>query len=256
VKRFVDDVAAPVMSAPEAIDSYEHLLANSQFTADWTFQRWKRSAEVLYPAVRFDVDSNLEKQKNIVMLGRFVDPRLGHCKRQLEAVEAFRSLCNNGHPGWRLQLLGGVARDGQRYLQKVRTAAEGLPVDIFPDANENMRMEALRNAAIVWQLTGIGLDPTSEPEKFEHFGIALVEGMSFGAIPIVLGQAGPAEIVRHTIDGFHITTIETLVQRTKAVMGLSEQARVVMAGAAQSRATHFGSQQFSERLHTLVNLLA
>ena len=41
-----------------------------------------------------------------------------------------------------------------------------------------------------------GEDAERHPERFEHFGISVVEAMAAGAVPLVFGAAGPGEIVQ------------------------------------------------------------
>jgi glycosyltransferase involved in cell wall biosynthesis len=44
-------------------------------------------------------------------------------------------------------------------------------------------------------LTGYGQDLDAHPESAEHFGIAIVEAMSAGIIPLAFNAGGPREIL-------------------------------------------------------------
>ncbi len=254
VRLLVDDTIPRFMPGTDALGSYARLLANSRFTAEWTSKRWNRIAEVLYPPVRLVPHSTVEKEKRIVVLGRFIDPALGHCKRQLEAVQSFRALVERGlSSGWRLQLIGGVGRDGESYLKSVQRAAEGLPIDVLPNASEEERVNLLQRAAFVWQLTGIGLDVNRDPFKFEHFGISLVEAMSAGAIPVVLGVAGPAEIVRDSVDGFHVKNLSELVEKTLFLVNLNAMETARLRVRSVERSGAFRGDCFADAFTRIVD---
>ncbi len=42
-------------------------------------------------------------------------------------------------------------------------------------------------ASIFWHAAGLGEDAEDDPNRMEHFGISIVEAMSAGAVPVVLG---------------------------------------------------------------------
>ena len=71
-------------------------------------------------------------------------------------------------------------------------------------------------------------DAELHPERFEHFGIAVVEAMAAGAVPVVFAAAGPAEIVRHGVDGFHWKTLDELQSFTRQLMN-DEELRLKMS---------------------------
>ena len=111
--------------------------------------------------------------------------------------------------------------------------------------------EVLAGASIFWHGAGFDEDPRTHPERFEHFGIAVVEAMAAGAVPIVFGAAGPAEIVRHGVDGFHWHTPEDLVRFTRQLIA-DPKLLATMAQSAQQRAREFSSERFSDELRAAV----
>jgi glycosyltransferase involved in cell wall biosynthesis len=44
--------------------------------------------------------------------------------------------------------------------------------------------------------TGVGVDSDASPEKFEHFGITIVEALSHGVYPIAFNVGGPAQTIK------------------------------------------------------------
>ncbi|MBV1894679.1 MAG: glycosyltransferase, partial [Ilumatobacteraceae bacterium] len=90
------------------------------------------------------------------------------------------------------------------------------------------------------------------PERFEHFGISVVEAMAAGAVPLVFGAAGPAEIVRDGIDGVQWTSLDELAETTLALADDSDR-REALASSAEKRAVEFSADVFADRLRSLVS---
>lgn len=232
------------------LDTYDTLIANSEFTRGWIRRWWDRDATVLYPPVR--LHKRGEKAPVILGVGRFFAAKAGHSKKQLELVEAFRRLVATGAAdGWSLHLVGGCSEADRGYLDQVRAAAEGLPVVFHVDAPGSELEELYAEASLFWHATGLGEDPEADPDRMEHFGISIVEAMSAGAVPVVLGEAGPAEIVRPGVSGRHFTDLDDLVAQTVALLGDPGELARLSAGAVE-RARHFGLEAFAERLDAIV----
>lgn len=228
------------------VASYTTFLANSAFTATWVTRLWKVTPEVLYPPVRPEVLPG-EKTPTIAGLGRFFDPKFGHCKRQLDLLHAFIELEKSGSEGWRLELVGGADGANRDYALAVRREAVGHEVGVHFNAPRSLVHDTLAAASIFWHGGGFGEDPNVHPERFEHFGIAVVEAMAAGAVPVVFGAAGPAEIVRHGVDGYHWHSPEDLVRFTRQLIA-DPALRSSMSAHAQVRAKDFTSEVFAANL--------
>jgi glycosyltransferase involved in cell wall biosynthesis len=229
--------------------SYGALVCNSEFTQGWVRRWWDADSEVLYPPVT--MYPALEKQPVILGVGRFFDASYGHSKKQLELVEAFRQLCDRGTTGWQLHLVGGCAPSGETYLDEVRRAAAGYPVELHVNATGE-ELEALYGrASIYWHAAGLGEDVDRHPGRSEHFGITTAEAMSARAVPVVIGQAGQLETVRPGVDGYHFASLEELVMLTESLVRDDER-RAKMAATAASRARDFSVDAFEQRLRALV----
>ena len=232
------------------LDTYETLIANSEFTRGWIRRWWGRDAPVLYPPVRLHEAG--PKEPIILAVGRFFASKAGHSKKQLEMVEAFRRLTATGAAeGWSLHLVGGCSEVDQPYLDEVRAAAEGLAVTFHIDAPGAELADLYARASIFWHATGLGEDVEANPGGMEHFGIAIVEAMSARAVPVVLGQAGPAEIVEPGRSGLHFSDLDDLVAQSVALIADEEEWSRLSAGA-EARAQHFGLDAFAERLERIV----
>ena len=92
----------------------------------------------------------------------------------------------------------------------------------------------LGKAAVFWHAMGFGEDQDANPLAMEHFGIATVEAMARGCVPVVIKRGGQPEIVRHGVDGFLWETLEELEHYTRLLTGDSELRRT-MAESARRR---------------------
>ena len=84
--------------------------------------------------------------------------------------------------------MGGCGPEHRPYLDEIRSAAEGLPVTLHPEASGAELRDLYGRASIFWHAAGLGEDPDRHPDRFEHFGITTVEAMSAGAVPVVIGR--------------------------------------------------------------------
>ncbi len=248
--RRLTDVRREVARAvyfPRALRRYDLILCNSQFTARVIRENWHPSIPVLVvpPPVELPAMpvSWGEKRNSIVSTARFF--RGGHEKNQRILIEAFRAFVAR-HPGWELHLVGGADASGETVVAELERSTRGMPVIFHVNAEREDVRRLYRFSKVFWQATGFGVDEHREPERVEHFGIALVEAMGYGCIPFAVGRGGPREIIEPSVNGFFWETIPELVERTAAVISRVEAAH--MSVCAAERARTFGREAFRERV--------
>ena len=237
---------------PEFLESYRHVVANSPYTAEWVEELWGRPATVLAPPVRLRAPG--PKQPVILAVGRFFPNVSGHSKKQLELVEAFRLAHERGLDGWELHLVGGCNNSERGYVETVRKAAVGLPVRFHVNARGEDLAELFASASVFWHGAGFGEDLQTHPDRFEHFGISVVEAMSAGAVPVVYEHGGPAAIVRDAGCGEVFATLDELATTTLALVR-DDARRERLATTARARAEEFAYDRFADRLHALVDTM-
>jgi glycosyltransferase involved in cell wall biosynthesis len=230
---------------------YTVVAANSAFTAEWVQRLWGVDADILYPPV--EVVTQRSTGGHLVMsLGRFFDRSFGHCKKQDVLLDAWELIeQRSALHDWSVRMIGGADRASRDYVLDLRRRALDLRAEIAVNAPRDLVLSTLGQASIFWHAAGFGEDPSTHPDRFEHFGIAVVEAMSAGLVPIVFGAAGPSEIVRHGVDGYHWSTVDELIELTELVASDSaEWSR--LSQSARERAQQFSDAVFDERLLALL----
>ena len=242
--------------------SYDRIVANSHFTAGWLRRWWDLPCEVVHPPVEaIDAPSSIDrpssfprkrestltaayKRPEILSVGRFFVG--GHSKNHQMMIETFaRMIRRERLTGWTLRLIGasGSAPADRVYLAGLRSLAGGLPVQIETDVDITRVREAYRRASIYWHAAGFGQNEKRAPEAFEHFGIAPVEAMSAGAVPVVFDGGGVRETVEDGESGY---LWRSASQLRKISWRLIRHAslRNRLAAAAVARSKEFSPEKF------------
>jgi glycosyltransferase involved in cell wall biosynthesis len=233
----------------EFLESYGSVVANSSYTANWVERLWGRAAGVLAPPVQLRTPG--EKEPIVLSVGRFFPSTSGHSKKQLELVEAFRLACERGLRGWTMHLVGGCKVEDRGYVEDVREAAQGLPVVFHVNARGEDLDELFASATIYWHGGGLGEDPELHPDRFEHFGITVVEAMSAGIVPLVYEHGGPATIVGDAGCGRTYRSIDDLADQTVDLARDDAQLRHLSA-LAVARGNDFAFDRFTDHVRALV----
>ena len=230
---------------------YQTVLANSLFTAHWIKQLWKKEAEVVYPPVSLQVPE-MEKSNVIVSIGRFVDSH--NIKNHRQQLKAFEKLLSKVGSGWRLNLIGfcSFAPKEVAYLEELRRMAKDMPVSFVVNAERGEVLRHLAEARLFWHTAGISdANETIAPAKMEHFGIATVEAMLAGCVPLVPAQGGQVEIVEHGLSGWLCRDTEELVEYS-ARLAADHQLLNVMGRRAADRGCMFNQSMFAQRIAQVV----
>jgi glycosyltransferase involved in cell wall biosynthesis len=235
------------------LQAYDTVMANSEFTRGWIDTLWHRDADVLFPPIQVQrLHPAAQREKAVITVGRFFAPGLGHAKRQLEMVEFFVRGWRAGRlPDWKLYVVGGMEDSQRGYVEQVRAAGAGAPVEVITNAPRPQVEQLLSTSSVFWSATGYGIPEKKAPWASEHFGMTTVEAMAGGCVPVVIDRAGQKEIVRQGVDGFRWTTEAELLARTVEV-AQDEALRARLAAAAVERAQAFSEDAFADRWHAIV----
>jgi glycosyltransferase involved in cell wall biosynthesis len=232
--------------------SYDHLTAISRYAAEWTERRWGVSCDVVPPPVDVDFPRR-PKAPLVVSVGRF--STVAHTKKQLEMVRTYARLSAHALGGWEYACIGGLnsRSENQEYFERVREAGRGRPVTVEANVPRARVCGLLERARIFWHAAGLDENLDRQPQLAEHFGIATVEAMAAGCVPVVIDRGGQSEIVTHGENGFLWKTLDELADYTTR---LADDAALWerLSEAARRRAHDFDRRLFIKRMSVLAGL--
>lgn len=224
-------------------------LAISGFTARWAKKRWGIDCQVLSPLVDCST-TPLPKEDVVLALGRFSVSGVSKHQREMAAAFEGASLA----APWRFVCVGEARTDDElAYVEDVRRQGPRVTT-VVNTSREDVRAWLAR-AKVFWHAAGLTEHEQDRPERLEHFGMATVEAMANGCVPVVIGRGGQTEIIEQGRSGFLCESLDEMVERTSALSadpGLWTR----MSAAARERSAAFGRVAFEERLGQLMPMLA
>jgi glycosyltransferase involved in cell wall biosynthesis len=222
---------------------YRKILTNSRFTASWIERLWEIHSEVLYPPVSMDGPQG-PKRDMIVSLGRF-DPR--DRKNLGTQLEAFPKFLSQVGESWSWCIVGfcGEGHEERKHVDLLRDRVRGLPVTFVLNADRGTVSRCLGEAKLFWHSRGLATleEETLPAWRMEHFGIATVEAMMAGCVPLVPASGGQPEIVEHRRSGFLCQDAEALIAHSVELAN-DDELRARMSNAAAQRSMAFRSDVF------------
>ena len=231
------------------LSGYTDVLANSRFTGEWIQRLWGVPAQVVYPPVTA-VAPPSQRQNVIASVGRFVR---SDRKSAAARISAFARVLGRLQGDWRLEIMGFCADlpEDRAALEELRGLARGLPVTFVVNAPRREILARLAAAKVFWHTAALEDLASTEPRYREHFGIATVEAMQLGCVPIVPAAGGQLEIVEHGISGFVCDGFDALERHTGELAGNSPRWSV-MSQAAIKRGDAFNPDVFDRSLRSVL----
>jgi len=175
------------------MSAYNSIIANSNFTAD--FLRTKFSnVEVLCPHIDKEY-TNCKNKKNLILtVGRFNQDL--HCKKQYELVREFKnaSIDFREFMDWKFAV-AGVAKFNSEialYNKCKELAKHNQRIEVLENISFEEIIKLNSEAKLYWHGTGYG---EVAPKKMEHFGMAVVNAMASGCVPLVVNRGEPQNLV-------------------------------------------------------------
>lgn len=231
------------------LDTYSTILCNSEFTASWIKEYWKRDATVIYPPIK--CIKPLPKKKSILIVGRF--EQSGRSKRQYELIELFKQIKDEKlADSWCLILAGRMANE--KYFEQLRELAKNRDdIHFYPDVKYSELSNLYAESSLFWHACGYGENEVTNPEKLEHFGIVVAEAMSAGCIPLVINKGGPAEIVQNGVTGYHWSSWEELKNYSVELISDDKKRERLALSGQEYAINNFSENKFEEKFLTILN---
>jgi glycosyltransferase involved in cell wall biosynthesis len=217
------------------------ILTNSRFSASIIERFLNVKAIVLYPPV--DVEKYLalskyrDRENTVVTISR-----IEHMKNLDIIIDIAEEVKEAKF------VIIGIPQSKSYYaqlLRKIRMLNLEGRVKILMNASEELKMEILKKAKIY-------LHPT----KYEHFGIAIVESMAAGLIPVVHKSGGPwIDIVNKGKYGIGFKTTEELAETMEYVMSVDTTELLELQERAYIGSLRFSFEAFKENIAKLLDFL-
>ena len=216
-------------------DCADTVICNSKFSAKLYEKEFKKIPEIVLPPITTSKYSVGIKENLVSCVGVFT--RRKRFERTIEAV----ALSNNKP---KLAIIGSIPPGGEIYLSYLKRLSKQLSIEqqvsFYPNANFQELQEIIARSKICVS-NGI-----------EYFGIALVEQMAAGCVPIVYKHTAPWEdIVAEGKFGFGFETSEDLAITIDSIMN-DEELQTKMSNISILRAKEFDEQVFREKMTSLL----
>jgi glycosyltransferase involved in cell wall biosynthesis len=225
------------------LKNIHEVVCNSEFTKKFVDKEFSVESVVVYPPVDLKKFKKGKKENLIISVGRF--SQLLQAKRQDILISSFKNLCKKGLKGWRLLLVGGSEVGGSEFVRNLRKASSGFPIRVEENVPLKNLVALYSEAKVFWAANGFGVDEKKNPEKVEHFGIAAVEAMSAGVVPLLIKKGGFKEIIEEGKSGFFWETTEELEEKT---LRLTKIDLSKLEEEAVKRSLFFSKEKFYERI--------
>jgi glycosyltransferase involved in cell wall biosynthesis len=229
--------------------SWKKIICYSQFMADIIRKKIHKQAAVLFVPVEISKQLPKNKKNQILTVGRFF-PHL-HNKKQLEMVEFFKQMINDGLENTKLFIIGSIDPGGQNYFDEVKRAAVGFPISIVTNATYYQLSEIYSESKIYWHAAGFNEDLEKYPEKAEHFGVSTIEAMARGCVPVVFAGGGQLEIIKHKENGYLWTQSNDLQFITKNLLEDDQLLAYISLSAFQS-VQNYSLNKFGHKLKEII----
>jgi glycosyltransferase involved in cell wall biosynthesis len=219
------------------------VVCNSKFTKKFIDKEYGVKSKVIYPPVDTKSFKPGKKEKLIIYIGRF--SQLTQNKGQDVLVEVFKKFYDEGYKDWKLVLAGGVEIGVDDYVENLRKESEGYPIEILESPEFKVIKSLYSKATLFWSAAGFGVDESKEPTRVEHFGIALVEAMAAGCVPVAFSAGGPKEIISSGKNGVLWKKRKELLEITEKYSGNSRLLKSVSKEAV-ARSKVFSYKSFGD----------
>ena len=214
-------------------------MVNSNYTASALYRLYGIEANVVYPAIEWDFfenepDLDADRGRVIVSIGRFVPQ-----KRFDSLISIFRRYVKPEIPDAKLVIIGVPDDRYEEYHKHVLEMADRAgDVEVISKVLSVEEMIGILREASVYV----------HMRRGEHFGMAPVEAMSQGVIPIIHGESGLAELISHGRDGFLAYSDEEFARYLIHVLRMGRDELRRMRRFAFRKSWYFNPDRFAREV--------
>jgi len=241
------DVSGRSLLNKTKLKKIQYVICNSYFTKKFIDKEYGVNSQVIYPPVDVQSFKPGKKENIILSVGRF--SQLLQAKRQDVLITVFKKMMDKGLSTWKLILAGATDIGGELVFNQLKQQAKSYPIEFLENPDFNTVTKLYNQAKIFWSASGYSIEEEKEPEKVEHFGIAVVEAMAAGCVPVVVGKGGAKEIIEKGKTGFLWEDENELIEMTRDLITnpttLGSLSKVVIKSSQEFSKKRF-CRQFDE----------
>ena len=221
-------------------------IANSNYTAKVLYEKFGLESNVVYPAIPWDFfkeKPSLDRDPgpSIISVGRFVPH-----KRFTILLKLFKDRIKPLIPEARLTIVGIPDPRYADYYRKIVELADRIAdVEVISRPLTPLEMAKLYRQSRVYVHLRIG----------EHFGMAPVEAMSQGTVPILPSKSGLAELLTHGVSGFKYEDDNELVTYILEVLKMPRDEYLKLKKNAYYKSLYFTPERFVNDILGYLNLV-
>lgn len=219
------------------------IICNSYYTKRFIDREYSVNSSVVYPPVDVSLfKGSKAKEKIILSVGRFHE-----VKKHEILIRSFQKLSDKN---WRLVIVGGLLEKDVNYFNFLTSLITSPNIILKPNISFTELNLLYKSARFYWHATGYGENENDHPERFEHFGIAPVEAMAAGCIPLLFKGGGMVEILDDNEELLWKNEDE-LIEKTTYFMKKSAEVKKIKSKLEQ-RSQLFDKPAFCSRIQGLV----
>ncbi len=245
-------VSFPGEKISDAVKGSYIFLHNSDYTSKWSHHYWGgHKSQIIYPVlgetapglIGTDATDSCAQENGkehlIISVGRYNHG--GHCKNQQHMIKAFIEVVkeNPELSDWRLRVMGSVdfsrEESSSHYDECLRLSEGYSNVEVLGNVSPDLIASSYASASIYVHAAGLNVDLDAEPEKAEHFGIAVYDGLASGCVCVVFAGGGPVHMVSNLDGSSAFSSFEDMITCLSGAMRFRDNASSFYAASRASR---------------------
>jgi hypothetical protein len=198
------------------LENYNNIIVNSEFTRDhylkytaensfpYQKQHIRNIIKILYPPCIKKINDikYVKKENSFVMIGRIFNysEKAANNKNFDIALKIFSKIekIYGTSKKFSITVIGSVKH--KEMFEKLKSF-ESKNIHILPNLPEEDKIKIMKESKYFINLVGLGRSK-KDPYAYEHFGMAIIEAINYGCIPISVDGGYPAYYINDLYNGF------------------------------------------------------
>lgn len=210
----------------------------------------KIKLSTLAPCINIKSGTKQKKENIILSVGRFFP--YPHDKKHAVLIDLFKKNFKKYFSNWKLVIAGGLTEaGGKKMFEDLKKKSAGFPIEVVANLSSNQLTKLYQKSKLYWHAAGFGEDLAKYPEKAEHFGIAPIEAMAAGTIPLVYNGGGLKDTINDGEGGYLWNNLDELVQKSVNLIN-NEELLSQQQIKAYEKSADYSRDKFYEKLDKII----